>query len=80
MIDLLLNNLHNLWRDRLCKSWVEKQENSTAQIDGHVFHHVFGSLMRQTTGFRMARNLGHSTEGVAGSEIIASLKIQLKNS
>ena len=29
---------------------------------------------------RMARNLGHSAEGVAGSEIIASLKIQLKNS
>ena len=28
----------------------------------------------------MARNLGHSAEGVAGSEIIASLKIQLKNS
>ena len=26
----------------------------------------------------MARNLGHSAEGVAGSEIIASLKIQLK--
>ena len=52
MVDLLLNNLHNLWRHRLCKSWVDGQENSTAQIDGHVLDHMFGSMMQQTTDLR----------------------------